>query len=175
MKPPHSNQIVAGLLPLNAHLCRSYFGQERSLLQHWPGLPAQLWDFDEQCCPGSSHSSLVLPPQGLPQPAAHLPTARLCPCSACSLELSFPLHQWSIHLKSFLCEEAFPALARPQGSLLVWTSAEPHLGGEIPHRRCHFLTDLRHVFSPHGKRRTYFKHIRNLDVPLNRNIQVVRK
>lgn len=58
-----------GLLALNAHLSRPSFGCGMSLLQHWQGLPALLLDFDEQRCPGSSCSHLILPPLGLPQPA----------------------------------------------------------------------------------------------------------
>lgn len=78
-----------GLLALNAHLSRPSFGCGMSLLQHWQGLPALLLDFDEQRCPGSSCSHLILPPLGLPQPehispqpvfasavpAAHLPSS----------------------------------------------------------------------------------------------------
>lgn len=60
------DHIVAGLLDLNAHLSRPSFGYRMSLLQHWPGLPTLLSEFDEQCRPVFSCASLMFPPRSSP-------------------------------------------------------------------------------------------------------------
>lgn len=60
------DHIVAGLLDLNAHLSRPSFGCRMSLLQHWPGLPTLLSEFDEQCRPVFSCASLMFPPRSSP-------------------------------------------------------------------------------------------------------------
>lgn len=74
------DRIVAGLLDLNAHLSRPSFGYRMSLLQHWPGLPTLLSDFDEQCPPVFSCASPIFPPR-LPQPVPVSPQ----PSFACAV------------------------------------------------------------------------------------------
>ena len=116
------DRIVAGLLDLNAHLSRPSFDYRMSLLQHWPGLPTLLLDFGEQCRPVFSCASLIFPPRGSPSQCLS-PHGQVLPVQ-CLHPGAHLLHQQTIDLQSLFCEEAFPALSRPQGSPLASVSVE---------------------------------------------------
>ena len=160
------DHIVAGLLDLNAHLSRPSFGYRMSLLQHWPGLPTRLSDFDEWCHPVFSCASLIFHPRSSPSQCLS-PHSQVLPASwsSASFSTNRPLTSSPFSVKK-------PSQLSADHRALLWHQCLwnllTYLLGEIPHGRCHSLSDHRHVFSLHGKRRTYFNHICNLAMALPR-------